>query len=74
MGSSLDWRTLPFGAATAGRIFLLLAELGRRGPSLGAHMLENAHRGRIGAWKSDENVRVQPFDAIEIELGEFWAR
>jgi Uma2 family endonuclease len=42
--------------------------------TLESHILEDGRWVRIGAWKGDEKVRAQPFDAIELELGELWAR
>jgi Uma2 family endonuclease len=42
--------------------------------TLETYVLENQRWVGIGAWKGDEKVRAQPFDAVQIELGELWAR
>jgi Uma2 family endonuclease len=42
--------------------------------TLETHTLENGRWLRTGAWKDNDHVRAQPFDAIELELGELWAR
>jgi hypothetical protein len=28
----------------------------------------------LGRWRDEAKVRVEPFDAIELELGGLWAR
>jgi Uma2 family endonuclease len=42
--------------------------------TLEANVLENEHWVRIGAWRGNDKARVPPFDAIEVELQELWAR
>lgn len=41
--------------------------------TLEAYRLENAHWLLLGTWRDDAEVRAEPFDAIEIELGILWA-
>ena len=41
--------------------------------TLEAFRLEGA-RWMLGAWRDDARVRVEPFDAIELELANLWAR
>jgi hypothetical protein len=36
--------------------------------------LDNGRWVRTGAWKDSDRVRAEPFDAIELELSELWAR
>jgi Uma2 family endonuclease len=42
--------------------------------TLEACRLEGGRWVVIGAWRDDAGVRVEPFDAIELELGRLWAR
>lgn len=42
--------------------------------TLESHALESGRWVRTGAWKHSDRVRAEPFDAVEIELGELWAR
>jgi Uma2 family endonuclease len=42
--------------------------------TLEACRLEGGRWVVLGAWRDDARVRVEPFDAIELELGGLWAR
>jgi Uma2 family endonuclease len=42
--------------------------------TLESHRLESGRWMRMGAWKDSDRVRAEPFDAIELELSELWAR
>lgn len=42
--------------------------------TLESHTLDSGRWVRTGAWKDSDRVRAEPFDAIEIELSELWAR
>jgi Uma2 family endonuclease len=34
---------------------------------------EGPHWLTVGVWKDQETARVEPFDAIELEIGNLWA-
>lgn len=42
--------------------------------TLEAFRLEGARWMLLGTWRDDARVRVEPFDAIELELANLWAR
>lgn len=42
--------------------------------TLEAFRLAGANWTLIGVWRDSAAVRVEPFDAIELELGVLWAR
>jgi hypothetical protein len=39
-----------------------------------ASRLEGGRWLLLGTWRDGANVRVEPFEAIELELGGLWAR
>ena len=41
---------------------------------LEAYRLEGKRWMQLGAWGDDARVRVEPFDAIELDLSSLWAR
>src|SRR5262249_44734591 len=41
--------------------------------TLEAYRLESKRWVRIGGWSDDARVRVEPFDAIELDLGHLWS-
>jgi Uma2 family endonuclease len=41
--------------------------------TLEAYRLESGRWVLLGAWSEDARVRVEPFEAIELELGALWA-
>jgi len=45
-----------------------------RAKTLEVYRLDAGRWVVVGAWSDDARVRVEPFDAIELELGELWAR
>ena len=45
-----------------------------RGRTLEAYRLEAGRWVVLGTWSDDAKVRVEPFEAMELELGELWAR
>jgi hypothetical protein len=42
--------------------------------TLEAFRLETGRWVLLGTWEGDARVRVEPFDAVELELGALWAR
>jgi Uma2 family endonuclease len=42
--------------------------------TLEGYRLEGTHWTLLGTWRDDALVRVEPFDAIELELAALWAR
>jgi Uma2 family endonuclease len=42
--------------------------------TLEAYRLEGSRWTLLGTWKDEAGVRVEPFDALELELGALWAR
>jgi len=45
-----------------------------RPKTLEAYRLEQGRWFVLGTWSDDAKVRVEPFDAVELELAELWAR
>jgi Uma2 family endonuclease len=37
-----------------------------------AFRLEQGHWLMLGAWGGDDPARIEPFDAVELELGRWW--
>lgn len=42
--------------------------------TLEAFRLENGRWVVLGTWTGDARVRVEPFEAVELELAALWAR
>ncbi len=43
-----------------------------RTQTLEVYRKQSARSTRVGAWRGTATVRVEPFDAVEIELGVLW--
>jgi len=42
--------------------------------TLEAYRLETGRWVVVGTWKDDDRARIEPFEAIELELAAFWER
>jgi hypothetical protein len=65
-----ELRTRPRPASRHARA---ASRLGMGLGTLEAYRLDGGWR-LLGTWRDDAIVRVEPFDAIELELGALWAR